>query len=319
MDDMDAHPTSPARPRDALARWTHLRRLLLVAAALLVVAGPALAGTATSASADSTTPTVVVSGYDGTRVTDSWGLFSSCLATTNGYVTDAANFGPTGTVHVNLNLSGGGMPTATPAALAGVGIFFTGYVTTGSYTTDEKAALLNYVKAGGALIGTTDGTGYDMSDIFGMTLADGPGTTTGTITDPTSPLADGPFGTVTTFSQYATVGHYSNIGPGQTVGTNPDGPAIVVIPPGALGTGSGPVVMVSDVDVFSDCGNPEAEGSVTNEVLIKNIFAYLASFEASLPAPTTTTTAAPTTTSTAAPVTTAAPAAAVNTSPAFTG
>ena len=56
--------------------------------------------------------------------------------------------------------------------------------------------------------------------------------------------------------------------------------------------------------------------STTNEVLIKNIFAYVANFEAT--PQTTTTTAAPTTTT--APPTTAAPvAAAVNTSPAFTG
>jgi hypothetical protein len=289
-----------------------------MAAALLVVAGPGLVGVAGSASAASGTPTVVVSGYDTSRVDDDWGLFSSCLATTNSYLTDTTNFGPTGTDQVNLDLSGTGIPTATPAALAGVQVFFSGWVPTTTYTDPEKAALLDYVKGGGAFIGTTDDVGHDMSSIFGMTLADGPGTTTGTITDPTSPLADGPFGTVTSFDQYASVGHYTDIGPGQTVGTNSAGPAIVVIPPGALAAGSGPVVMVSDVDVFSDCeGSPT--GSVTNATLIKNIFAYVATFEAGLE--TTTTTAAPTTTvTTTAPTTTAAPvAAAVNTTPAFTG
>ena len=295
----------------------HLRRLALVAAALLVVAGPALAGVVTSpAGAADATPTVVVSGYDTSRVSSDWGLFSSCLDTTHGYVTDPANFGPSGVDKVNLDLSAGGMPTATADALKGVNVFFTGYVTTSSYTDAEKTALLDYVKGGGALIGTTDATDYDMSSIFGMTLANSPGgLETGTITDPTSPLADGPFGTVSTFSEYDSVGHYTDIGPGQTVGTNPEGPAIVVIPPGALAAGSGPVVMVSDVDVFSDCADAPV-GSTTNEVLIKNIFAYVANFEAT--PQTTTTTAAPTTTT--APPTTAAPvAAAVNTSPAFTG
>lgn len=291
-----------------------LRRLALVAAALVVVAGPALA--ATSAGAADPTPTVVVSGFDTSRVTDDWGLFSSCLATTHGYVTDPTNFGPSGVDHVNLDLTSNGMDTATSSSLAGVNVFFTGYVTTASYTTDEKTALLNYVKGGGALIGTTDSTAYDMSDIFGMTLADSPGgLETGTITDPTSPLADGPFGTVTTFKEYDSVGNYTNIGAGQTVGANPEGPAIVVIPPGALAAGSGPVVMVSDVDVFSDCASAPV-GSTANEVLIKNIFAYVANFEAT--PQTTTTTAAPTTT-TVAPTTVAPVAAAVNTSPAFTG
>jgi hypothetical protein len=307
-------PNRPSRLRASARRGRVLRRLTLVAAALVVVAGPALA--ATDAGAADTTPTVVVSGFDTGRVSSDWGLFSSCLATTHGYVTDPANFGPSGVDHVNLDLSSNGMTTATPAALDGVDVFFTGYVTTSSYTDTEKSALLDYVKGGGALIGTTDATSYDMSSIFGLTLANSPGgLETGTITDPTSPLADGPFGTVTTFKEYDSVGYYTNIGAGQTVGTNPEGPAIVVIPPGALAPGSGPVVMVSDVDVFSDCASAPV-GSTTNEVLIKNIFAYVANFEAT--PQTTTTTAAPTTT-TVAPTTVAPVAAAVNTSPAFTG
>ncbi len=306
----------PRRLRAGAGRARGLRRLAVVAAVVAVVAGPAL--NATAARAADATPTVVVSGYNTSRVTDNWGLFSSCLATTHGYVTDPANFGPSGVDHVNLDLSSNGMATATAGSLAGVDVFFTGYVASDTYTSAEKTALLDYVKGGGALIGTTDSPDYDMSDIFGMTLANATGgVVDGTITDPTSPLASGPFGTVSTFGEYDDVGYYSNVGPGHTVGTNPQGPAIVVIPPGALATGSGPVVMVSDVDVFSDCGAEGVpNGSITNATLIKNIFAYVADFEAT---PQTTTTAAPTTT-TVAPTTTAAPvAAAVNTSPAFTG
>jgi hypothetical protein len=301
-------------PEAGRSSASRIRRLLkpaaLVGGALLLGVGPLTAGVAPASAA---TPTVVVSGYDTSRVDSDWGLFSSCLATTNGYVTDPANFGPSGVDPVNLDLSGGGVPTATTDSLAGVNVFFTGWVTTDSYSDAEKAALLAYVKGGGALIGTTDGTDHDMSSIFGVTLADSPGgTETGTITDPSSPLADGPFGTVTSFEQNGDVGHYTDIGPGQTVGTNPEGPAIVVIPPGALGAGSGPVVLVSDVDVFSDCeGDPV--GAVTNEILIKNIFAYVADAVAS---PPTTTTTAPATTTTTAP---AAPAPATAATPAFTG
>jgi hypothetical protein len=314
-------PVRPAHvgPRPPRPTSHRAQRLVLVGAALLVMMGPALVGVVTSSSASAATPTVVVSGYDTTRTTGGWSLFGSCLATTNNYLTDAANFGPTGTDHVNLDLSAGGMPTATADSLKGVNVFFTGYVASSTYTADEKTALLNYVKGGGALIGTSDETDYDMSDIFGMTLADSPGgVETGTITDPTSPLADGPFGTVTSFTQYDAVAHWTDIGPGQTVGTNPEGPAIVVIPPGALAAGSGPVVMVSDVDVFSDCADEAGvtNGSITNETLIKNIFAYVANFEAT---PITTTTVPATTSTTAAPATTATPAAAVASTPAFTG
>ncbi len=314
------HPRVRQAPAGGRPPRHRAQRLVLVGAALLAMMGPALIGVITSPAASAATPTVVVSGYDTTRTTGNWSLFGSCLATTNSYLTDPANFGPSGVDKVDLDLSGGGMPTATADSLKGVNVFFTGYVASSTYTADEKTALLDYVKGGGALIGTSDETDYDMSDIFGMTLADSPGgVETGTITDPTSPLADGPFGTVTSFTQYDAVAHWTDIGPGQTVGTNPEGPAIVVIPPGALAAGSGPVVMVSDVDVFSDCGDESGvvNGSITNETLIKNIFAYVANYEAN---PVTTTTSAPATTSTtAAPATTATPATPVASSPAFTG
>ncbi len=285
-------------------------RLGMVAATLAFVVTPFVVG---SGSGGAATPTTVVSGFDAGRTSGNWGIFESCLATTHGYLTDAANFGPSGVVKDTITLPGTGVATATAASLKGVNIFFTGYVSTTSYTTAEKTALLDYVKGGGALIGTTDATSFDMSSIFGLTLANSPGgLETGTITDATSPLADGPFGKVTTFDEYDSVAHYTNIGPGTTVGTNPEGPAIVVIPPGALSAGSGPVVMVSDVDVFSDCGSDSPpQGSVTNEVLIKNIFAYLA--VATQPTPTTTSTS-----TTVAPTTTTAPAP-VTVQPSFTG
>ncbi|HVN51934.1 MAG TPA: hypothetical protein VMT43_10900 [Acidimicrobiales bacterium] len=284
-------------------------RMALVLSAVAVTVVPFVSVAPTSGA----TPTVVVSGFSAARTDDDWGITESCLDTTRGYLADTANFGPSGVVEATMDVTTTGVDTATSADLAGVNVFFTGWVTTTSYTNAEKTALLNYVKAGGALIGTTDGTDHDMSSIFGMTLADSPGgEETGTITDATSPLADGPFGTVTTFEQYGDIGHYTDVGPGHTVGTNPEGPAIVVIPPGALSATSGPVVMVSDVDVFSDCAEASPVGSVANETLIKNIFAYVATAKAVPP----TTTTASTTTTTEAPTTTVAP---VEAQPAFTG
>ena len=188
-----------------------------------------------------------------------------------------------------------GIDTATSANLKGVDVFFVGYVPTDSYTDAEKTALLDYVKAGGAMIATSDDPDYDLSSIFGVTNASSPGgEETGTITDTASPLADGPFGTVSSFTEYDSVSHYSDLGPAHEVGANPEGPALAVIPPGALSATSGPVVLVSDVDVFSDCtGDYTPTGSVQNEVLIKNIFAYVATAKV---AAVTTTTEAPTTT-----------------------
>jgi hypothetical protein len=211
-----------------------------------------------------------------------------------------------------MNVSSTGVDAVTPTNLSGVGVFFVGYTLTSTYTSAEKTAMLNYVKAGGAMIVTSDSPSYDVSSIFGVTDATSPGgTETATITDTASPLADGPFGTVSSFVEYATVSHFSGLGPAHAVGSNPEGPALAVIPPGALSATSGPVVFVSDVDVFSDCGS-DPQGSVANATLIKNIFAYVAIAKV---APTTTTTASTTTTTEATTTTVQA----VEAQPAFTG
>jgi hypothetical protein len=283
----------------------------LAACTLCVVLVPLV----TALPSSSATPTVVVSGFSATRTSGSWGITESCLATTDGYLTDTANFGPSGTVKATMDVSSTGVDTVTSSNLAGVNVFFVGYVLTSTYTDAEKTAMLNYVKGGGTMIVTSDDPTYDISSIFGVTDAESPGgLETANITDTSSPLADGPFGTVSSFLEYASVSNFSDLGPASQVGANPEGAALAVIPPGALSATSGPVVFVSDVDVFSDCSDEEAPvGSIANETLIKNIFAYVATAKATPPSTTTTTAS---TTTTEAPTTTVAPVAA---EPAFTG
>jgi hypothetical protein len=289
-------------------RRMDMRRFGLLFGATMAVMVPFLVATPGGAA----TPTITIAGFQNPRV-DDWGISESCLATTRTYLADTANFGPSGTVKATY-ATPTGIDTATAANLTGVDVFFVGYVPTSSYTTAEKTALLNYVKAGGAMIVTSDAPSYDLSSIFGVTDASSPGgLETADITDAASPLADGPFGTVSSFDEYDTVSHFSGLGPAHEVGANPEGSALAVIPPGALSATSGPVVLVSDVDVFSDCtGTHTPTGSVQNETLIKNIFAYVATAKAT---PVTTTTAS--TTTTEAPTTTAPPA--VSAEPAFTG
>ena len=98
---------------------------------------------------------------------------------------------------------GPGIGIASAATLAGVDVFFTGWVPSGSYTAEEKLALREFVLRGGTLIATTDDTGHSMVDIFGLTQGDGSGNpTVNTITELAHPIASGPFGAVTTFNQY---------------------------------------------------------------------------------------------------------------------
>ena len=221
----------------------------------------------------------VLEGYDPARTDSDWGLTESFLSTTRAYVEDPANFGPGGVVARGYQV-GTGIDAASAEKLAGVDVFFTGWVHSASYSTEEKAALREFVLAGGSVIATTDDTDHSMVDLFGLTQEDASGEPTlNKISNPEHPIADGPFGTVTDYNQYFATGYYSSLGPdavalgGQVDGTgepSEDRTTLAVIEPGKLGPGSGPVVFVADIDVFSDQG-----GATFNEKLIKNIFAYV--------------------------------------------
>lgn len=224
-------------------------------------AGPALQTTASS-------DACFVQSFDAARTGGSWGLTESYLTGTRGYLQDAASFGAGGVVSTPVTV-GAGVSTVSAATLADADVFFTGYVLSSSYSAAEKQALLDFVLAGGAVIGTTDNTFYTMTDIFDVTQGDG-GSSANTVTNAAHPIASGPFGPVTNYTQYFSIGHYSDLGAyAVEIGANSIGTSIAAIPEGAIAPGSGRVVMVADVDVFSDFG-----GSAANEVLIKNIFAY---------------------------------------------
>jgi hypothetical protein len=216
---------------------------------------------------------IVIKGYDDERADAGWGLTESNLTTTVGYITNPANFGPSGTVPVTYQV-GSGVSVASAATLAGTDVFFTGWVDTNTYTPAEKTALHDFVVGGGTLIATTDDSFHTMVDAFGLSQGDGSGNpTVNQITNASHPIANGPFGTVSTYYQYALTGHYTALGSATEIGHNADGPTIAVIARGALGPGSGAAIFVADIDVFSNDG---IGGAATNETLIKNIFAFAA-------------------------------------------
>ena len=219
-----------------------------------------------------------IGGFSPARAGSSWTLYGERLTTTRGYITDPTNFGPDGIVPESYTI-GPELDTVTLASLQNYDVFFTGWISTDSYSPAEKQALIDYVEGGGVLIATTDDSGHTMVDAFGLTQADGSGNpTANSITKPGHPIAAGPFGAVTEYNQYLATGHYPSI-PANAVeiGRNANGTTIAVIEPGELGAGSGAAIFVSDVDVFSE------DGAVFNATLIKNIFAYATTIAAGLP------------------------------------
>lgn len=129
-------------------------------------------------------------------------------------------------------------------------------------TAAEQEALLGFVAGGGCAIllpdndsfggSSTPAANASLIDPFGM-LIDGTFWTwiTATVIDPTaSPITDGPFGQVTSFTQLV-AGALTDVGPyGTALATNDGGFALAVIEPGAVGPGAGPVIVFSDVNTF---------------------------------------------------------------------
>ena len=98
------------------------------------------------------------------------------------------------------------------------------------------------------------------------------------ITDSSHAIINGPFGTVGSIG-HASEGSIDDLGQyALEIASNMNGSSIAYIPPGSLGTGSGPVVLFSDINEFTSNDTPWGPGfdREDNRVLFKNLFAYLA-------------------------------------------
>jgi hypothetical protein len=82
-------------------------------------------------------PGLVVESYESSRTEGEWGLTESYLTETRAYLEDPANFGPNGTVGRTLRVAPG-IRVANDRTLAGVDVFFTGWVPTESYTSPRR-------------------------------------------------------------------------------------------------------------------------------------------------------------------------------------
>jgi hypothetical protein len=158
--------------------------------------------------------------------------------------------------------------TLDPTNLVGLDVVVIGVGTdplsvTTPLSTSEQAALLQFVKRGGAAVLFTDNDSASINSTalnrsflnpFGMSSS---GTLTGFVpagvpAPGASPLTSGPFGQVTTVAQYYP-GCITNLGPyGTAVATNSGGCGIAQIRAGAINPGSGPVIVSSDISGFWD-------------------------------------------------------------------
>ncbi len=158
--------------------------------------------------------------------------------------------------------------TITPQTLAEVDLLMLSVGTSNGtaitpLSATEQSVLFDFVQGGGCAILFPDNSSFSsgapvanesLIDPFGMDIA---GTLGGRITaavstPAASPITNGPFGTISTFSQNYP-GGLINLGPyAISLASNPLGNALAVIESGAIQTGSGRVIVFTDINSFGD-------------------------------------------------------------------
>lgn len=315
-----------------------LSLLLALSLTVALVAEVLVVGTAAAAP-----PVYVVAGDDPAVTGDQWGLHEAYYSDLRSVITDPANFGASGKVQAVYTIGAPRTVPLTSTSLNGVDVYF---VSARNIASSEVAVLQAFIKRGGSLVINSNGPGfYDTTSWLGFTLStrlifgDGPAPydTTHRAPSPsgvvsaqtTHPVVAGPFGSVTGFENWHSVAGFTTVPSGATVlarttltgpsdtgstATISDVATLAVFPVGAFGAGSGPVVVTSDVDTYSNAyitalGYPTDTlctlfNGTTNGTLARDTFAWIASQKASI-TPTTTTSTSTTTTSSAPTTTTA--------------
>ncbi|MBX3388441.1 MAG: hypothetical protein KF691_03180 [Phycisphaeraceae bacterium] len=182
----------------------------------------------------------------------------------------------------------GGVSALSPSGLAGADVVFLASTTAGTsaiapLSASEQTALYDFVLAGGGAVifsdndsfagGASQPANHSLLAPFGLTCAGTglPWQRTATVLDPhSSPVTDGPFGLSQTFS-IGWPGWFNGLGGATSLATlNDNGQsALALIPRGAIGPGSGGVVLFSDCTMIGDGYFPAA-----NQTLVLNAIAF---------------------------------------------
>ncbi len=173
-----------------------------------------------------------------------------------------------------------GTSTLTSAFLSTVDVVWLNSVSgntsaTAALTASEQAALLAFVQSGGHAMLFGENGAFDDESLLDPFNATTSGTLTeaqtGTITNSSHPLTNGPFGAVTTLQGFFP-GNLTDLGIATALGkwSSGNGTNVAVLDPGVLSASSGRVVLLADVNFYADQLN-----SADNKKLLLNALASM--------------------------------------------
>lgn len=316
-------PNSSRRPRAASA----LVAVVFTCFAVLLAANPA----------DAAPPDFVVAG-DG--IVNDWGFHGAYHTELRALLTNPTQFGDGGIVDATYTIAAPRPLPLTSTSLDNIDVYF---LAARDLTASEQTVIQSFVNRGGALVVNSNGPNFfDMSNWLGFTMStrlvygdhDGydqthqaPAPATAVAAQSGHPVLGGPFGAVSTYEQWHSVPGFVTVpasalvlarttlsgpdalasgpGPSQVVlGTISNRATLAVIPRGSFTASSGPVIVSSDVDTYSNAyttgvapNNWPSDSANTlngtgNGRLARNLFGWLTTQVN--PVNTTTTTAPPT-------------------------
>jgi hypothetical protein len=186
-----------------------------------------------------------------------------------------AYFGPAGTVKTSITTTT--LTAITPTTMSALN----GFIAPWWYDTESASynqIIVNFFLAGGDLILLDDGSGQDgIAALLGIPTNDG---STGSVSNGGAPLYIGPFGTATNVTQTAEIGYLTaaNITAhgGFVCSTNVQGQVTAAcFPRGAYAPGSGAMLVIPDVDMYSTYGTATYSPLDSNGIFALNGMAYL--------------------------------------------
>ena len=208
--------------------------------------------------------------------TDGWCTGGPQLTGFVGAVTSPANFGPGGTVATSVTITS--IDTVTTASLAGYNAFVSTWWNN-SQSASSTAAVLSFFHSGGDLVLFDDDLNHD-----GIAAALGLPTSgsDGSVSNGSSPLFVGPFGTATDVHQYGAVGYLSAAdvlaANGSIGGVNASGQITSAYwGAGQFGAGDGKLIIIADVDMVANFYSNPYSPLDSNGIFALNTVNYLIS------------------------------------------
>lgn len=226
-----------------------------------------------------------VGGIAEARFGTTYGMDGASMANTRAKLLNTSNFGASGTVPrpVTISATAPNVGDVTTTLLSSVDIFFIGWFTDSSpraFSASELAAFQSWVNAGGTMIVTCDDSNHDtVCASFGHPATNGSPSINPivpTAAGSSSPIFNGPFGTVTAISMNGNQGAFT-VTTGATVLAQ-DSTAGTPLPTVLFHQyGAGRVIFLGDVDLVSGAATNGAGITSQNDKFLGNLFAYAAS------------------------------------------